>query len=79
MSIISSCDHVITTTGTFSWWLGYLSKGIVLYYKNFAREGSWLKTTQFDNMDDYFLPEWIGLQAYLGSCETFVIEIFLEK
>ena len=45
ISIISSCDHVITTTGTFSWWIGYLSKGTVLYYKDFPREGSWLKTT----------------------------------
>ena len=61
MSIISSCDHVITTTGTFSWWIGYLSKGIVLYYKNFPRKGSLLKKTEFDNMDDYFFPEWIGL------------------
>ena len=61
MCIISSCDQVMATTGTFSWWVGYLLKGIVLYYKNFPREGSCLKTTQFDNMDDYFLPEWIGL------------------
>ena len=61
ISIVSSCDHVITTTGTFSWWIGYLSKGIVLYYKQFPREGSWLRKTQFGDMDDYFLPEWIGL------------------
>ena len=61
ISILSSCDHVITTTGTFSWWIGYLSKGIVLYYKKFPREGSWLQKTQFGNMDDYFFPEWIGL------------------
>ena len=44
MCIISSCDQVMATTGTFSWWVGYLSKGIVLYYKNFPREGSCLKT-----------------------------------
>ena len=61
ISIVSSCDHVITTTGTFSWWIGYLSKGIVLYYKQFPRERSWLRKTQFGDMDDYFLPEWIGL------------------
>ena len=61
MSIISSCDHVITTTGTFSWWIGYLSTGIVLYYNNFPKEGSWLKTTQFCDMENYFFPQWIGL------------------
>ena len=61
MSIISSCDHAITTTGTFSWWIGYLSKGIVLYYKKFPKEGSWLKTTQFCDMESYFFPHWIGL------------------
>ena len=61
MSIISSCDHVITTTGTFSWWIGYLSKGTVLYYNKFPKERSWLKTTQFCDMENYFLPQWIGL------------------
>ena len=45
MSIISSCDCVITTTRTFSWWIEYLSKGNVLYYKKFPKEGSWLKAT----------------------------------
>ena len=61
ISIISSCDHVITTTGTFGWWIGYLSKGTVLYYKKFPKEGSWLKTTQFCNMRSYFFPQWFGL------------------
>ena len=61
MSIISSCDHVITTTGTFSWWIGYLSKGFVFYYKKFPKEGSWLKRTQFCDMRSYFFPQWIGL------------------
>ena len=37
ISIISSCDHVITTTGTFGWWIGYLSKGTILYYKKFPK------------------------------------------
>ena len=61
ISIISSCDHVITTTGTFGWWIGYLSKGTILYYKKFPKEGSWLKTTQFCNMRSYFFPQWFGL------------------
>ena len=61
MAVLSSCDHVVTSTGTFSWWIGYFSKGTVLYYKDFPKEGSWLMNTQFENMSDYFLPEWIGL------------------
>ena len=61
MPIISSCDHVITTTGTFSWWIAYLSKGTVLCYKKFPKEGSWLKTIQFCDMESYFFPHWIGL------------------
>ena len=61
MAVLSSCDHVITSTGTFSWWIGYFSRGTVLYYKDFPKKGSWLMNTQFENMDDYFLPEWIGL------------------
>lgn len=61
MAVLSSCDHVITSTGTFSWWIGYFSKGTVLYYKDFPKKGSWLMTTQFEDMGDYFLPGWIGL------------------
>ena len=61
MAVLSSCNHVITSTGTFSWWIGYFSKGIVLYYKSFPRKGFWLINTQFEGMGDYFLPRWIGL------------------
>ena len=61
MAVLSSCDHVITSTGTFSWWIGYFSKGTVLYYKDFPKKGSWLMNTQFEDMGDYFLPGWIGL------------------
>ena len=61
MAVLSSCEHVITSSGTFSWWIGYLSKGTVLYYKDFPKKGSWLQKSQFEDMNDYFLPEWIGL------------------
>lgn len=60
MAILSACDHVITSTGTFSWWIGYLSQGTVLYYKNFPKNNSWL-ASEFGSLDDYYLPEWIGL------------------
>ena len=61
MAVLSSCENVITSSGTFSWWIGYLSKGTVLYYKDFPKKGSWLIKSQFEDMYDYFLPEWIGL------------------
>ncbi|ELT93801.1 hypothetical protein CAPTEDRAFT_49636, partial [Capitella teleta] len=40
LAMLAACDHVISSTGTFSFWAGWLSKGVVLYYKNFPRKGS---------------------------------------
>lgn len=39
MSFISTCDHVVTTTGTFIWWFD-TSKGTVHFYRKFPKEGS---------------------------------------
>lgn len=40
LAILSSCDHVITTVGTFGWWGGFLSGGTVVYYKYPMKENS---------------------------------------
>lgn len=59
LAVISLCDHVIITVGTFGWWGGWLSGGTVIYYKKFPRPGS--------ELDKKFVPEnyyprkWIGL------------------
>ena len=59
-AILAHSDHVITTTGTFGWWAGFLSRGTVIYYVLPYRLGSTLGE-EFSH-DDFFLKDWIGLK-----------------
>ncbi|KAK3585724.1 hypothetical protein CHS0354_020292 [Potamilus streckersoni] len=59
LAILSKCDHVIQTVGTFGWWAAYLSGGTSTYYKFPARPGS--PDEKLLNSYDFFYPEWIGL------------------
>ena len=60
MAILSNCDHVIVSIGTFGWWSATMSKGDVVYYVN---EFDMEHKTNKDNVnpDDYFPTEWIGM------------------
>ena len=60
LSILSSCNHVITTVGTFGWWAGWLSGGMVTYFKWPAKEGSVLRNAFSKDYSDFFLPSWQG-------------------
>ena len=60
LATLSSCDHVLTTVGSFGWWAGFLSNGTVTYYKYPMREGTFERREY--NYDDFFLPEWVGLE-----------------
>ena len=60
MAILSLCDHVIKTVGTFGWWGGWLAGGTVVYLKDYPRAGSALdENGQFKA--NHFPPHWIGL------------------
>ncbi|XP_057305137.1 galactoside alpha-(1,2)-fucosyltransferase 2-like [Hydractinia symbiolongicarpus] len=59
LAILSSCKHMITSVGTYSWWAAYLTGGEVVYYKDWPRKNSTLSS--YVNHDDYFPPEWIGM------------------
>ena len=59
LAILSSCDHVIMTVGTFGWWAAFLAGGTTVYYKDFPDPGSPL-AVEFRSTDFYY-PSWIGL------------------
>ena len=61
MATLTLCDHILSTVGTFGWWLGWLAGGDVTYYKWPAREGSEFRKTFDKNFTDHFLPQWTGL------------------
>lgn len=57
--LLASCDHMIMTTGTYSWWAAWLANGTTIYYKNFPRRGSLIWHPKI--AVDYFPPWWIGI------------------
>lgn len=61
MMILASTDHIITTFGSYSWWAGYLNKGIVAYMKDYIKPNTYV-ARQFDlKREDYMYPGWIPL------------------
>nr|KAG5698892.1 hypothetical protein BaRGS_006786 [Batillaria attramentaria] len=61
MLVLSMLDHVIISVGTFSWWVGYLSRGTVVYYKDFVEAGSRFGKEFGSNLSDYMPPSWIPI------------------
>ncbi|OWF52375.1 Galactoside 2-alpha-L-fucosyltransferase 1 [Mizuhopecten yessoensis] len=56
MAILSFCNHVIISTGTYGWWAGFLNQGTVLHY-------DWIPPHHVKyNRDDYILPKWVGIK-----------------
>ena len=58
MAILSMCDHMIITAGTFSWWAGWLSDGNVVYLKDFPRSDSAIAKGLSES---YYPPHWIAM------------------
>lgn len=63
MAVLSSCNHTITSVGSFSWWSAWLSSGIVTYYFPPARPGSGLRRAYSKDFSDYFPPNWIRVKS----------------
>ena len=59
LAILSLCDHVIITAGTFGWWGAWLSGGKVVFYNGFPRENSWLAAQM--TKGDYYPLNWVGM------------------
>ena len=59
MAILTLCDHVIMTVGTFGWWGGWLSGGTVVYLSDYAKPGSHAEKKA--PRESYYPPKWIGM------------------
>ena len=62
LAILGQCNHTIITSGSFSWWAGWLSTGNVTYYKGFPVPGSKLESGFSSDRSDYYPKHWRGLE-----------------
>ncbi|CAC5358221.1 FUT1_2 [Mytilus coruscus] len=60
-TILSNCNHVITSVGTFGWWMGWIANGLTIYYKWPARPNTFLGSQYNKNFTDFFYPDWVGI------------------
>ncbi|OWF52799.1 Galactoside 2-alpha-L-fucosyltransferase 2 [Mizuhopecten yessoensis] len=60
LCILTLCDHVITSVGTFGWWAAFLNNGTKTYFRDNVKYGSDYGKCFQDNGIDYFYPGWLG-------------------
>ncbi|XP_050410611.1 galactoside 2-alpha-L-fucosyltransferase Sec1-like [Patella vulgata] len=56
--VLMSCDHSIISSGTFSWWTAYLTKGASIYFKGFPST----RLLGCISPSDYYPSHWIALE-----------------
>ena len=59
LAISAQCQHMIVSTGTFSWWAGWLADGITVYYRHYPKRGSALGRHFVP--EDYYPSHWIPM------------------
>ena len=59
MATLALCNHTIGSTGSYTWWVGYLTGGEVLYYQDWPRKNTELDTQVVK--EDYFPSSWKGI------------------
>jgi len=66
LGLLSLCDGVIMSTGTYGWWGAWLANKTAIYYSNWPRAGSPL--SGLFKRDDYFPPNWIPIGGPAFQC-----------
>ena len=65
-TLMSACDGVIQSVGTFGWWAGHFSSqvgGEVVYFKNNFNLKQVKAMGEVVVEEEYFPPNWIGIKA----------------
>ncbi|OWF35051.1 Galactoside 2-alpha-L-fucosyltransferase 2 [Mizuhopecten yessoensis] len=62
MCLLTMTNHTIMSVGTFGWFIGWMTNGTVIYYKNGARPGSGYEWEFGPGIQVHFLPHWIGME-----------------
>ena len=61
LALLASCDHMIITTGTYSWWAGWLANGTTIYLDTFPNHNRWLGKNI--KPEEYYPSHWIPSSA----------------
>ena len=59
MALVTLCDHRIISSGTFSWWCGWLGKGTTIYYEEYPKPNTSL--SRHFRKEDYYPSHWIPM------------------
>ena len=59
MALLSSCDALIMSTGSFGWWASWLTNITTIYYRYWPRPGTFVDS--LFTREDYFPPWWTGV------------------
>lgn len=60
LAILSLCDHMIISAGSYGWWAAWLAGGITIYYEDWPKPDSMLRG--YFKATDYYYPDWIPLK-----------------
>jgi len=60
LAILSSCDAVVVSTGSFGWWAAWLADKTTVYYDDWPRRGS--NMYKLFNASQYWPRKWIPMR-----------------
>lgn len=66
LALLSKCDGLIISTGSYGWWSAWLANKTTIYYSNYPRVGS--SRAEHFVRDDYFPPNWIPVSGPEFPC-----------
>jgi galactoside 2-L-fucosyltransferase 1/2 len=60
-AVLTNCDHIILSGGTFGWWAAWLStkQGRVVYFDKYPRPNS--KLSHKLDLKRYYNPFWVAI------------------
>jgi len=66
LGLLSSCDAVIMSTGTYGWWGAWLANKTTIYYSGWPRP--WSALAGIIKRDDFFPSNWIPIGGPAFPC-----------
>ena len=59
LALLASCNHTIISSGTYSWWAGWLANGTTIYFSKYPLPNTFLY--KIYKKEDYYPDSWIPM------------------